>query len=210
MNYSKNNKNLLNPHSFHNKSSHQNNKTNICRGYLTDNEYLEHMIPHHQVAVDISLMHIKNSKSPFIQQMLRKLIWTQQAEISLMKEVLKNKTKKSSDNIKMDSYYQKTTIDYINPNSPGLSKTYCDPNFFNPKQHMKHIKHMKLDDKMYIEHMIPHHIVAIDMSKVLIQNTTNDFMIYLAYRIIRSQQEEIVILNDYLHSSYKHSSELLN
>ena len=74
---------------------------------------------------------------------------------------------------------------------------------------MKHIKNMKLDDKMYIEHMIPHHQVAVDMSKVLLRNTKNDFMIYLAYRIIRSQQEEILILNDYLNSKYLYSSELL-
>jgi len=29
---------------------------NICQDNLTDVEYLKHMIPHHQVAVDISLM----------------------------------------------------------------------------------------------------------------------------------------------------------
>ena len=34
-------------------------------------------------------------------------------------------------------------------------------------------------------------------------------MIDLAYRIIRSQQEEILILHQYLNSPYKHSSELL-
>ena len=50
---------------------------------------------------------------------------------------------------------------------------------------------MKLDDKMYIKHMIPHHQVAVDMSKVLIKNTKNDFMLYLAYRIIRSQQKKL-------------------
>ena len=31
-------------------------KSNICRGYLSDKDYLLHMIPHHQVAVDISIM----------------------------------------------------------------------------------------------------------------------------------------------------------
>ena len=41
-----------------------------------------------------------------------------------------------------------------------------------------------------------YHQVAVDMSKKLIKNTKNDFMIYLAYRIIRSQQDEIMLLND--------------
>ena len=44
---------------------------------------------------------------------------------------------------------------------------------------------------------------------MLIKNTKNDFMIYLAYKIIRSQQDEIIILNEYLNSPYKHSSKLL-
>jgi uncharacterized protein (DUF305 family) len=69
---------------------------------------------------------------------------------------------------------------------------------------------MKLNDKTYLEHMIPHHQVAVDMSKVLIKNTKNDFMIYLAYRIIRSQQGEIILLNDLLNKSKKYNqSEIL-
>ena len=42
--------------------------SDICRGKLTDYEYLKHMIPHHQVAVDISIMHQKKSKLPVMQQ----------------------------------------------------------------------------------------------------------------------------------------------
>lgn len=185
------------------------NNNNICRGKLTDDEYLTHMIPHHQVAIDISEIHRHNSKSPKIQQILRKLIWIQKIEIGLMEHILKNKIEKISDYSKMHSYYIETTADFMKPNKAGLTKTYCNPHFFNPDEHMKHMNNMKLDDKMYIKHMIPHHQVAVDMSKVLIENTKNDYMIYLAYNIIRSQQDEILILNEYLHSPYKHSSELL-
>ena len=72
------------------------------------------------------------------------------------------------------------------------------------------MKHMKLDDKMYIKHMIPHHQVAVDMSKVLLKNTKNDFMIYLTNRIIRSQNEEIILLNDMLSKKrYSHQSNLI-
>ncbi len=104
--------------------------------------------------------------------------------------------------------------DFIKPNTLGLTNTYCDPNFFDPKNHMKHLMHMKLNDIMYIEHMIPHHQVAVDMSKILIKNTSNDIMLYLAYRIIQSQQEEIVLLSDFLNSlnknnNYDYKSELL-
>ena len=56
----------------------------------------------------------------------------------------------------------------------------------------------KLTDLEYLEHMIPHHQVAVDMSKVLLKNTKSDIMVYLAYRIIRSQQAEVILLKEYL------------
>lgn len=157
------------------------------------------MIPHHQVAVDISIMLQKQTKSPVMQNILRKLIWIQKYEISLMNEMVeKLPINDMSSNKSMNKNYMATISDFIKPNRLGLTNTYCDPHFFDPKEHMKHIKHMKLNDKMYIEHMIPHHQVAVNMSKVLLKNTKNDFMIYLAYRIIQSQQDEIVLLNDLL------------
>ena len=67
---------------------------------------------------------------------------------------------------------------------------------------MKNICSDNLTDKEYLEHMIPHHQVAVDMSKILLRNTNNDFMIYLAYRIIKSQNEEIIILHQLL--DYEH------
>jgi uncharacterized protein (DUF305 family) len=183
---------------------------NPCNNNLSDLEYLHHMIPHHQVAVDISVLLQKKTKNPTMQEILRKLIWVQKYEIYLMNIVLNNLPNNISKKIN-NKHYIPTISDYTKPNELGLTKTYCDPNFFNPKEHMKHLQHMKLDDNMYIKHMIPHHQVAVDMSKKLLKNTKNDFMIYLAYRIIRSQQDEILLLNDLLkENNYKYQSNLIN
>ena len=181
-----------------------------CSDKLTDKEYLLHMIPHHQVAVDISIELQKMSKWPKMQEILRKLIWQQNYEIGMMNEMLKKFPNKMTDETKMQRLYKSTVSDFTKPNKLGITKTYCDPHFFDPEEHMKHIKHMKLDDKMYLEHMIPHHQVAVDMSKKLLKNTKNDFMIELAYRIIRSQQEEIILLNDLMkEKNNKYKSELV-
>ena len=189
------------------------NKTSdICRGYLTDNEYLEHRIPQLQVAVDISILLQKKTKNPEMQDILRKLIWVQNYEIQLMQVMAKSlpENDMSTSEIDMVRNYTITIGDLTKPNKVGLTKTYCDPHFFDPKKHMEHMKHMKLDDKMYIKHMIPHHQVAVDMSKVLLKNTKNDFMIYLANRIIRSQNAEIILLNDMLSKKrYSHQSKLI-
>lgn len=175
------------------------NKSDPCKEKLTDQEYLEHMIPHHQVAVDISILLQKKTKNPKMQEILRKLIFIQNYEIHMMKEFLNkfpNKMSKIS-----NTKYKALVSDLTLPNKLGLTKTYCDPHFFNPEEHMKHLQHMELNDKMYIEHMIPHHQVAVDMSKRLLKYTKNDFMLSLAYRIINSQQEEIILLNDLLNKN---------
>mgnify|MGYP001164081470 CR=1 FL=1 len=194
-----------------NCNSDKNNKSNICRGKLSDREYLEHMIPHHQVAIDISIMLQKTTKSPEMHEILRKLIFNQEMEVLLMNKILKSMPNNVSASQSKIKNYISTVSDFKEPNKLGLTQTYCDPHFFNPEEHMKHMKNMKLDDKMYIQHMIPHHQVAVDMSKVLLKNTKRDFMIYLAYRIIRSQQAEIILLGEFLNkSSYKHTSYLIN
>jgi len=185
----------------------------ICTDNLTDIEYLEHMIPHHQVAVDISIMLQKKTKSAKMQKILRELIRIQTYEIEMMKMMKKKFPQKVSEDINNNKYI-KTGSDFMKPNKLGLTDTYCDPQFFDPKGHMKHMEHMKLDDKVYLEHMIPHHQVAVDMSKILIKNTKNDFMLSLAYNIIKSQQEEIIMLNNYLitlknFKGYDYQSELL-
>ena len=184
-------------------------KSDPCSFDITDKEYLKHMIPHHQVAVDISYMLQKQTKWPKMQEVLRKLIWTQEYEIGLMEEMLKKFPENVSDKKDMTRIYKSTISDYLPPNKLGLTRTYCDPHFFDPEAHMKHMSHMKLDDNMYIEHMVPHHQVAVDMSKKLLKNTHNDFMIQLAYRIIRSQQEEVILLKDMLESKNRYYSNMI-
>ena len=202
--------NFTNCHSHNSHHSKLDNKEEPCRTYLTDREYLLHMIPHHQVAVDISIILQKTTKSPAMQTILRQLIWTQRYEIKMMEEMLNTLPQDVSSQEKMQQNYISTVSDFIPPNKLGLTQTYCDPHFFDPEAHMKHMEGMKIDDQMYLEHMIPHHQVAVDMSKKLIQNSDSDFMIYLAYRIIRSQQEEIILLTDLLHeNNYMYQSQLM-
>ena len=41
-------------------------KRNPCDEYLSDRDYLLHMIPHHEVAVDISIEMQQKSKNPVL------------------------------------------------------------------------------------------------------------------------------------------------
>ena len=163
---------------------------NPCDQYLSDRDYLLHMIPHHQVAVDVSIQMQQKSNNPVMHDILRQLIWGQNREIMMMKDIRKNLPSNiSDDTIKMNKNYINTTLDFTK-NASDLTAE-CNAMFFDPELHKKHMSHMKLDEKTYLEHMIPHHQIAVDMSKSLLKHTNNDFMISFAYRIIRSQQDEI-------------------
>ena len=82
---------------------------NPCDEYLSNKDYLLHMIPHHQVAVDVSIDLQKKSNNPVMQTLLRKLIWTQNREIMMMKDVLKSLPEEVSSNDKMKPIYINTT-----------------------------------------------------------------------------------------------------
>lgn len=177
---------------------HPNKELNICNKQLTDSEYINHMITHHEVAVYMSENHLHNTKNPIILDILRNVIRLQNYEINLMKDskLINNTNQEFNDemsnkNIKMDNSYRNTQGDFTKPNTPYLSNTFCDPSFFN----MSHNKSLhNMTDAMYIQHMIPHHQVAVDMSKKILKTTNNDFITDLAYKIIRSQQLEITKL----------------
>lgn len=181
-----------------------------CDQYLSDKDYLVHMISHHQVAVDISKEMQQKSNNPVMHKILRELIWTQNREIMMMKDILYNLPSGISDsNLQMKTIYVNTILDFTKTASDPTAK--CSPEFFDPELHKKHISHMNLDEKMYLKHMIPHHQVAVDMSKRLLTHTNNDFMIAFAYRIIRSQQHEISYMTQLLQNleGWSWTSELI-
>ena len=177
------------------------------------------MIPHHQVAIDMSKELIKVTKNPIMIDLCRKIIWQQEYEIQMMSSVmnkLPNKFNQFERN-KLQSH-QKDLMNYsdktkLNLYYPKLSKAldyHCDPNFFKPNDHKANMDGMELTDKSYLEHMIPHHQVAVDMSNRLLKYTKNIHMIDLATTIIREQQSEILKMNEMLKNmnSWNYQSKL--
>ena len=91
-----------------------------CRVFLSDNDFLKHMIPHHQMAIDISIQHIQNTKTGIILKILRELIWTQQYEIILMLAEL------NQDSEKMIQMFQVVYMLAEQNREFGLANFYAD------------------------------------------------------------------------------------
>ena len=85
---------------------------NPCTDPLSDIEFLEHMIPHPPVAVDMSVLLQPISKNPIMQELYRKIIWQQNYEIEVMKEMIgKLPTSVSRGNIQKN--YEKLNLNTI-------------------------------------------------------------------------------------------------
>ena len=70
-----------------------------------------------------------------MQDILRKIIWVQNYEIHEMRDMAKGlpENDMSTGEIDMVRDYPITVGDLTKPNKVGLTKTYCDPHFFEPK-----------------------------------------------------------------------------
>ena len=170
------------------------NIKNPCTDILSNNNYLIHMIPHHQVAIDMCELMIKKTKSKTMLNMYRKIIWNQNIEIQLMKNVINNIPIVSNEYNTI--YRDNSFITSLSNNIKSKPKDYvCNPLYFKPNNHSSHMKHMKHTDKSFLEHMIPHHQVAIVMSNRLLKHTNNTHMIRICYEIITAQRSEILQMN---------------
>jgi len=69
---------------------------------------------------------------------------------------------------------------------------------------------MNITDTSYLEHMIPHHQVAVDMSKRLLLHTNHSYLLDFCRKLIIDQQGEIYTMNNLLKNKYNYKSELLS
>ena len=184
-------------------------KSNPCIDKLSDLEYLEHMIPHHQVAIDMSLLLQKNTFSDIMLNLCREIIRIQSYEIFEM-----SKMKTYDGELFTDDKWIKekinTKLDIYNPILSKAKDGECNPLFFKPNDHSQHMKGMKINEKSYLEHMIPHHQVAIDMSRRLLLHTNNSYLLEFCRKLILDQQAEILYMNNLLiNIDFLYKSELL-
>ena len=183
--------------------------SNPCTDKLTDIEYLEHMIPHHQVAIDMSKLLINKTKNPDILRLCREIIRIQEYEIYAM-TIMKNDISETMyDNLPSNKQPVVTNLDIFNPILSKPKTGGCDPLFFKPDDHAKHFEHMEINDKSYLDHMIPHHQVAIDMSRRLLLYTNHSYLMSFCNDLILNQQYEIYYMNNLLLNKYNHTSKLI-
>jgi uncharacterized protein (DUF305 family) len=138
-------------------------------GKYSDERFIDAMVPHHQGAIAMAEVALKNAEHEEIIELSRNIISTQQAEIEELKAIKKEEFGTSQVPMEMSAQEMQMM---------GMT----DPDELANKEPF---------DKAFIDAMIPHHQSAIEMAKVAYEESENPQVKELAENIVNAQQREI-------------------
>jgi uncharacterized protein (DUF305 family) len=138
-------------------------------GKYSDRSFIDAMVPHHQGAIDMAEVALKNAEHERIKQLSRAIILTQEAEIEELKSIKEEEFGTSEVPMEMGSEEMEMM---------GMT----DPAELANKEPF---------DKAFIDAMIPHHQSAIEMAQVASEKSENPEIKELAENIVTAQQQEI-------------------
>ena len=139
-------------------------------GRYSDERFIDAMVPHHEGAVEMAKVALKNAEHAEIKQLSRNIITTQKAEIKELKSIKQEEFGTSQVPMNMSMGEMKSMGMMMNPGSLAKKDPF---------------------DKAFIDNMIPHHQSAIEMAQVALDESKNQKIRELATNIVEAQKREI-------------------
>jgi uncharacterized protein (DUF305 family) len=139
-------------------------------GKYSDRRFIDAMVPHHQGAIAMAEVALKNAQHEEIIQLSRKIISSQQAEIEELKSIKQEEF--GTSNVPME----------LNQEQMRSMGMMMDPQQLANKEPF---------DKAFIDAMIPHHRSATEMAEVASEKGENARIKELAGDVINAQKREI-------------------
>jgi uncharacterized protein (DUF305 family) len=139
-------------------------------GKYSDKAFIDAMVPHHQGAIAMAEVALKNAEHQEIIQLSRNIISSQQAEIEELKSIKQEEF--GTSNVPMEMSQEQMR---------GMGM------MMDPQQLANQIPF----DEAFIDAMIPHHQSAIERAQRALENSDNSKIKELAQNIISAQQREI-------------------
>src|SRR5215208_6058624 len=139
-------------------------------GEYSDGRFIDAMVPHHQGAIAMAKVALKNAEHEEIKELSQNIISSQQAEIEELKAIKKEEF--GTSNVPMEMSQERMR---------GMGMM-MDPQELANKEPF---------DRAFIDAMIPHHQSAIEMAKVANEKSKNPRMKELAQNITSAQKREI-------------------
>jgi len=139
-------------------------------GKYSDEHFIDAMVTHHEGAVEMAQVALKNAEHPEIKQLAENIITTQRAEIKELKSIKQEEFGTSKIPMDMSMGQMKKMGMMMNPDDLAKKDPF---------------------DKAFIDNMIPHHQSAIEMAEVALKETDNPKIKELATNIVEAQKHEI-------------------
>ena len=139
-------------------------------GKYSDKAFIDAMVPHHQGAIAMAEVALKNAEHEEIKELSRNIISSQQAEIEELKSIKQEEF--GTSNVPMEMSMEQMR---------GMGMM-MDPQSLAKENHF---------DEAFIDTMIPHHQSAIEMAKVANEKSKIPEIKELAQNIVSAQKREI-------------------
>src|SRR5215204_6302051 len=139
------------------------------KGKYSDKAFIDAMVPHHQGAIAMAEVALKNAEHEEIIQLSRNIISSQQAEIEELKSIKQEEF--GTSNVPME----------MSPEQMRGMGMMMDP---------QQLANQKPFDEAFIGAMIPHHQSAIEMAKVADKESEIPEIKELAQNIVSAQKRE--------------------
>src|SRR5215203_5310139 len=139
-------------------------------GKYSDKAFVDAMVPHHQVAIEMAQVALKHAEHEEIKELSRNIVSTQQAEIEELKSIKQEEFGTSNVPMEMSQEQMRSMGMMMDPQELANREPF---------------------DKAFIDAMIPHHQSAIEMAQVALEKSKNPNIKELAEDIVSAQQQEI-------------------
>jgi uncharacterized protein (DUF305 family) len=138
-------------------------------GKYSDERFIDAMVPHHQGAIEMAEVALKNAQHDEIVQLSKNIVSTQQFEIEELKSIKQEEF--GTSNVPMEmSQEQMRGMGMMDPQRLAKREPF---------------------DKAFIGAMIPHHQSAIEMAEVAYEKSKVSEIKELARNIVSAQKREI-------------------
>ncbi len=151
------------------------------KAQAVERAFLTTMVPHHESAIEMARIAREKGDAPFVTQLARNILRTQEREIARMKEI-----------------HQRLLDDELKPDPAGhdrLGLSAAEAGMTHDAQTNEALRTARPFDRAFVDEMAGHHAGAIKMANVLLKTTKDAQLRTLAHEIVSTQKHEIEQMN---------------